>query len=76
DALSALVRLRAAEHELNAATLVDRKRLAQLAQGTPITEVLSGWRYHVVGATLEAFLAGHTSLARGTGGTPVVTSIE
>jgi ribonuclease D len=67
DALSALVRLEAATHELNPATLVDRKTLARIAAGAAVADELGGWRYRAVGPRLDAFLAGRTSL-RGDGG--------
>jgi len=68
DAMSALVRLEAAEHALNATTLAGRKSLARLARGEAVAEVLKGWRYRVVGETLEAFLHGHAAMACGSDG--------
>ncbi len=65
--MSALARLAAAEHELNPATLVDRKTLARIAAGAAVADELSGWRYRAVGPRLEAFLAGRTRLG-GDGG--------
>jgi ribonuclease D len=62
DALSALVRLAAAEHELNPATLLDRKTLARIAAGAAVADELGGWRYRAVGPRLEAFLAGRIGL--------------
>ncbi len=76
DAMSALVRLQAAEHALNAATLAERKSLVRLARGEAVAEVLTGWRYCVVGETLEAFLTGRTALRCGADGVVTQQSID
>lgn len=76
DALSALVRLRAAEHALNAATLAERKSLARLARGEAVATVLSGWRYRVLGETLEAFLNSETAVTCGTDGALALRSVD
>ena len=62
DALSAAVRLRAAEVDLNPATLASRKELGRIAAGEPATEVLAGWRAGVVGADLQRLVDGAASL--------------
>ncbi|MDX1610284.1 MAG: ribonuclease D [Halofilum sp. (in: g-proteobacteria)] len=64
DALSALVRLRAAREDLNPATIASRKELARIVAGEPAAEVLAGWRGRLAAADIDAFLAGRTSLRR------------
>ncbi len=68
DALTAIVRLRAAREDLNPQTLAGRKELARLARGTPIEEVLSGWRAAVIGTDLTEYLEGRSSLIAGSDG--------
>lgn len=58
DALTAVVRLRAAVEDLNPQTIAGRKELARIARGEPSEAVLAGWRHALVGPDLAAFLAG------------------
>lgn len=62
DTMMALVRLRAAEHELSPAMLATRKSLERLAAGENDVAVLHGWRAAVAGDALRALLAGTLSL--------------
>lgn len=62
DALSALLRLRAAEEGMNPATIASRKELARIAAGSPAARVLDGWRAELVARDLDEFVAGHASL--------------
>ena len=63
DLMSALVRLRAKEHDVAPTLLAARDDLERLAggerDGNPLT---SGWRHSIVGAELEALLAGEIAL--------------
>ncbi|MDZ7829587.1 MAG: ribonuclease D [Halofilum sp. (in: g-proteobacteria)] len=63
DALSALLRLRAAREGLNPASIATRRDLARIATGTPAGEILEGWRAELVARDLDDFFAGHTRLA-------------
>lgn len=58
DALSALVRLRAAEEDLNPNSIATRRELARIVAGESVPTVLAGWRGWLIGAEIEAFLAG------------------
>lgn len=62
DALSAIVRLEAVAHDLNPATIAERKALARIAAGEPVRTVLTGWRAAVVAESLEGFMAGERVL--------------
>jgi ribonuclease D len=62
DVLGAVIRLEAARHDLNPATLADRKTLARIAAGEPPPEVLTGWRRAVVGEVLEGIVDGSIRL--------------
>ena len=62
DAMMAVVRVSGAENALNPAVLASRKQLEQLANGTPDSEVLHGWRGQLVGKRLQALLAGELGL--------------
>lgn len=63
DLMSALVRLRSKEHDVAPTLLAARDDLERLAggerDGNPLT---SGWRHSIVGAELEALLAGEIAL--------------
>lgn len=63
DLMSALVRLRAKEHDVAPTLLAARDDLERLAggerDGSPLTY---GWRHSIVGAELEALLAGEIAL--------------
>jgi len=62
DALSAIVRLRAAGEGLNANSIATRRDLARIAVGTPAVEVLTGWRAGMIGRELDDFVAGRSRL--------------
>jgi ribonuclease D len=62
DALTAVVRLRAAAVDLNPATLASRKELVRIAAGEPASEVLAGWRAGLVADALQALVDGHSGL--------------
>ncbi len=58
DLLSALVRLQAAKHGLNPATLASRKDLEQFLAHPEDSVLCQGWRRQLIGEELMAFLAG------------------
>ncbi len=62
DAMMAVVRVSGAENALNPGVLASRKQLEQLANGTPDSEVLHGWRGQLVGKRLQALLSGKLGL--------------
>lgn len=62
DALMALVRLRAAEQQLNASVLVSRKDLERMVAGRRDLTILRGWKKSMVGQELLAMLEGEISL--------------
>jgi len=62
DVLSAVVRLRAAQHSLNPAILAGRKDLEQLMEEPEQSKLLQGWRKAMAGAELEALLRGERQL--------------
>lgn len=62
DALSAVIRLRAAEVDLNPASLASRKDLARIASGEPAHDVLAGWRAGLVADLLDALANGRSTL--------------
>lgn len=64
DALSALVRLRAAEEDLNPNSIATRRELARIAAGESVHEILAGWRGRLIGSEIEAFMNGETGLYR------------
>lgn len=68
DLMSALVRLRAKEHDVAPTLLATRDDMERLAGGerdeNPLT---SGWRRSIVGAELEALLAGDIALTVASG---------
>lgn len=64
DALSALVRLRAAEEDLNPNSIATRRELARIAAGETVHKVLAGWRGRLIGGEIEAFMSGETGLYR------------
>ncbi len=68
DALNAIVRLRADQHEVNPAVVIARRELARIAAGESAQALLSGWRADLVAETLDAFMAGRLTLAHGSAG--------
>lgn len=62
DAMMAVVRVSAAENALNPAVLASRKQLEQLANSTPDSELLHGWRGQLVGGRLQSLLRGELGL--------------
>lgn len=68
EALHAIVRLRASEHEINPAAIVARRDLARIAAGESARALLEGWRAGLVAADLDAFMAGRLSLTHGSAG--------
>jgi ribonuclease D len=58
DLLSAVVRLRAAQHTLNPAVLAGRKDLEQLLDEPAESKLLKGWRKAMAGEELAAILRG------------------
>jgi len=63
DAMTAVVRVSAAENALNPAVLASRKLLEKLvANGATDNELLHGWRGQLVGKRLQALLAGELGL--------------
>ncbi|TAN47749.1 MAG: ribonuclease D [Methylococcaceae bacterium] len=63
DLLGAVVRLLAERHTLNPAVVAGRKDLEALAAGEADCKLREGWRYHLVGAELEALLRGEHQLS-------------
>lgn len=68
DALSALVRLRAVEHDLNPATVAGRRELARIATGERAADVLAGWRASLLADELDAMMRGDVALRVGHAG--------
>jgi ribonuclease D len=62
DALTALVRLRSAEHDIHTTQLAGRKALEDLVRGARDAEVLHGWRRRLIGDDLLALLNGERAL--------------
>ncbi len=62
DALNAIVKLCAAQYNINATNLVNRKELERLVSGERDLPVLQGWRRHHGGEQLLAFIEGNSSL--------------
>ena len=62
DLLMAVVRLSAADNDLNPAVLASRKQLEQLALGAPDCAVMQGWRRALVGERLVKLLDGALTL--------------
>lgn len=62
DILSAVVRLRAAEHTINPAILASRKNLREFIDSPSESPLTQGWRRMLVGDDLLAMLAGRKSL--------------
>lgn len=63
DLMQALARHRAKENGIALQTLASHSELAAIARGHgEHTEVMSGWRYELIGAELEELLAGRLTL--------------
>lgn len=62
DALSAVIRLRAEEVDLNPTSLASRKDLARIAAGETAHNVLAGWRAGLVADQLDALVRGRSML--------------
>lgn len=77
DLMSALVRLRAKEHDVAPTLLATRDDLERFAggerEGNPLS---SGWRHTLIGAELEALLNGEIALAVGSGRVAVSTVVS
>lgn len=77
DLMSALVRLRAKEHDVAPTLLATRDDLERFAggerEGNPL---FSGWRHTLIGAELEALLNGEIALAVGSGRVAVSTVVS
>lgn len=68
DALSALVRLRAAENDLNPVTIAGRRELTRIATGERAADVLAGWRATLLADELDAMMDGSVALRVGAAG--------
>ena len=68
DALTALVRLKAAAGDVSPASLATRAELERLVRGERDLPVLKDWRLELAGRTLLEFLAGDSTLAAADGG--------
>lgn len=64
DLMTSLVRLRARENDIAFAALTSHDELVRIARGhTDDCELLTGWRYAMVGKELESLLDGQISLS-------------
>lgn len=61
DIMMAVVRLTAAENDMNPTSLATRRQLEGLVRGDTDSEVLQGWRRPLLGERLQAMLAGETT---------------
>jgi ribonuclease D len=68
DALYAVLRLKAAEGDVSAASLANRAELERLVRGERELEILKDWRLAMAGQSLLDFLSGKHSLAAGEAG--------
>jgi ribonuclease D len=62
DAMSAVVRVCAAENSLNPAVLASRRQLEQLLVDPGTSELMQGWHRRLVGERLQALLDGELAL--------------
>jgi ribonuclease D len=62
DVMMAVVRLRAAEHDVSPALLANRKSLEALVADANGSPLLHGWRKELVGADLQALMTGELGL--------------
>ncbi len=67
DALTAVVRLRAAEQQLNPSVLASRKDLERLTAGQRDVALLRGWKKALIGEDLCAMIEGNISLEASNG---------
>jgi len=67
DILTAVVRMRADNNEINPNNLASRKDLEKLLQDDQDSLVLKGWRYQMVGKELIDLLQGHHTLTLNAG---------
>jgi ribonuclease D len=72
DALTAIVRLKAADAQVSAASLANRSELEKLVRGERELEILKDWRLAMAGQALLDFMAGKHSLAAGEGGLDIL----
>lgn len=68
DALMAIVRLRAVEHQVSTSSLVSRKGLERVLSGESDVPLLKGWRSEIAGNDVQAFLGGKLALRSQGGG--------
>jgi ribonuclease D len=72
DALTAIVRLKAASGQVSAASLANRSELERLVRGERELEILQDWRLAMAGQSLLNFMAGKQTLAAGEGGLDIL----
>lgn len=73
DLMNAIVHLRARENRIAPQTLAPHSELMKLARGhDDECELMSGWRYHVVGKELSELLAGDFSLRLSDGSLEII----
>lgn len=72
DALTAIVRLKAAAGQVSAASLANRSELERLVRGERELEILKDWRLGMAGQALLDFMAGKQALAAGEGGLDIL----
>lgn len=73
DALQAIMKLSAHEHQINITTLTSRKELEELVRGERDLPILQGWRRHHGGERLLEFMEGRSNLQAGSKGLMLVT---
>lgn len=62
DVLMAIIRLAAAQHNINITALATRKELEKIAGGEAVHKVFAGWRENIIGTLLQDFLDGDISI--------------
>ncbi len=67
DALTAILKLKADEHQITPLNLANRKDLENLLQGEDDIPLLQGWRYAHAGQAIQAYLEGKSILQAGPG---------
>lgn len=63
DCLMAITKLCATKAEINPATFGNRKDMEALVRGNTDINILQGWKKHLVGDALQAFIQGKTGLS-------------